>query len=165
MKAITTFLFAAALLFAVGVNATAQNAEARVFGVELGQVIGYNFDNEEVGAGQLMGLHFGLTEDMEVGFVFISGDGPPANDMPTFRLVRMSYFVQESLAFRLSTGSAGAANDVAGGVGVVMSPFRRNMDDILTTALHLSLDYLSPNMTSGIDEGVLAVGITGKIAF
>lgn len=163
MKRVTVLLLAAALLFAVGATASAQNAETDIFGIELGQVIGYNFDNEEVGVGQLMGIHFGMTEDMEVGFVFISGEGGANPDMPDFSLVRMTYFLQEMFGFQLSTGSSGG--NVAGGLGVFSTPIRREFNDVLTTSLRLSVDYLMDDVTTAIDEGVLALSITGKIAF
>lgn len=167
MKRYIVIAVSAALLFAVATQATAQTADTNIFGIELGQVIGYNFDNEDVGVGQLMAIQFGLAESMEVGFAFISGE-PGANpDMPDFALVRLSYFMQDMLAFRLSTGSstAGTTDGVAAGAGIVTSPFRRTINDSFTTALNLSLDYLIPDVTADFDEGIFAVSITGKVAF
>lgn len=164
MKHTKILVIALALLVGVGLAAHAQNAEANVFGIELGQVIGYNFGTEEVGVGQLMGIHFGMTDDMEVGFLFISGDGGTPPDMPSFGLVRMSYFMSETFGMQLSTGNSGGAM-VAGGLGAFVTPFRRTVDEMLTTSLRLSVDYLLPDLTTDIAEGILALGITGKIAF
>lgn len=167
MKRLMVFAISAALLFVAATQAAAQTADTDIFGIELGQVIGYNFNNDNVGVGQLVAIQFGLAESMEVGFAFISGD-PAPQDMPDFSLVRLTYFLQDSLAFRLSTGSGGTggASGVAAGVGVVTSPFRRTVNDAFTTALNLSLEYLAPNVVdNNFDDGVLMVGITGKVAF
>ena len=166
MKRLLVFVISTALLFAAVTQAPAQEADTDIFGIELGQVIGYNFNSEDVGVGQLVAIQFGLVESMEVGFAFISGD--TAQDMPDFSLVRLTYFVQDAVAFRLSTGSGGtgATSGVATGVGIVTSPFRRTVDDAFTTALNLSLEYLAPNVVNNnFDDGVVMVGITGKIAF
>lgn len=164
MKHAKIIFITLALFLVVGVTTHAQNADAKVFGIELGQLIGYNFATEEVGVGQLIGIHFGLTEDMEAGFLFISGDGGAPPDMPDFGLVRLSYFMSETFGMHLSTGSSGGAT-VAGGLGAFMAPFRRTVDEMLTTSLRLSVDYLLPDVTTDIAEGVLTVGVTGKIAF
>ena len=76
MKRIITLLLVATFLLFSALSAPAQTAETEVFGIEIGQVTGYNFNSEDIGVGQLMGLHFGLTENMELGMVFIDGEGP-----------------------------------------------------------------------------------------
>lgn len=166
MKRFIVFAISAALLFAAATQATAQTADTNIFGIEMGQVMGYNFNdaNDTVGVGQLMAIQFGLTDGMELGFVFIGADGTGlAPDMPDFSLVRLTYFVQDMLAFRLSTGSSVG---VAAGVGVVTSPFRRTVNDAFTTAMNISLDYLHPDVNNrNLEDGVLTVGITGKVAF
>ncbi len=161
MKRIAVLVIAASFLVIFAGTATAQTTETDIFGIEIGQVTGYNFGTEEIGVGQLMGLHFGMTDAMELGFVFVQGD---AADMPDFSLVRMTYFLQEEFGFQLSTGSSGATN-VAGGLGVFTSPIRREFNDTLTTSLRLSFDYLVPDMATAVSDGIASLTISGKIAF
>lgn len=161
MKRITILLIAASFLLVFAGNVGAQTTETDIFGIEIGQVTGYNFDQEDIGVSQLMALHFGMTDEMELGFVFLQGDGTA--NFPMFSLVRMTYFLQEEFGFQLSTGSSAGA--VAGGIGVFTSPIRREFNDTLTTSLRLSLDYLVPDMTTSVNDGIATVTISGKIAF
>lgn len=163
MKRLTIVLAAVVLSLSVLSVVSAQNAETELFAIEIGQVIGYNFNTEEVGAGQSMAIHFGLTDDMELGFVFINGDGV---DMPNLQFLRMTYFLSPEYGFQLSTGSDSGMGTPASAVGMFLSPVRRNVNESLITALRLSADFIIPDLTSpAMDEGILAVGITGKIAF
>jgi len=166
MKRITILLLAAVFLLVFAGTATAQTTETDIFGIEIGQFTGYDLDNEEIGVGQLLGLHFGLTEAMELGFVFLdySDNAAPLPNTHDFGLVRMTYFLQDEFGFQLSSGTSGGGM-VAGGLGVFTSPIRREFNDTLTTSLRLALDYLVPDMTTGVNEGIVGVTVSGKIAF
>lgn len=164
MKRCILLTLAAAILTVAAGTLPAQTAEADIFGIELGQVTGYDFENEDLVTSELLGLHFGMTDDMEIGVVFLSGD-MPGGTMPMFSLLRMTYFLQEEFGFQLSTGSSDVPG-TAGGIGVFTAPIRREFDDTLTTSLRLSLDYLNPNIAGvSLTEGILGFGISGKISF
>ncbi|TVQ26137.1 MAG: hypothetical protein EA383_06310 [Spirochaetaceae bacterium] len=161
MKRCTLFLLIAVLLFAGLGSLSAQNAEANILGIEIGQVTAWNFQADDFGTSDLLGLHFGMTDDMEVGVVFLSGDG---GNMPMFSLLRMSFFLQEVFGLHVSTGNS--AGNVAGGIGAFTVPVRREFDETLTTSLRISLDYLNPDFSGvSITEGILGLGISGKISF
>ncbi len=154
-------LLAVTLLFANAGTAAAQTPDTDIFGLEMGQTIGYSFAEEEIAPAGFMGLHFGMTESMELGFVFTDFDGE--NEDTQFGFVRMTYFLHDLFGFQLSTGSGD--NEVAGGLGVFSTPIRREFDDTLTTSLRLGLDYLVPNLETDVADGILSVTISGKIAF
>lgn len=162
MKRLVIILLAAVFLTVFATSVTAQITETDIFGVEIGQATGYEFGNDNIVTSQILGLHYGMTDEMELGLVFFSGDGT-ANWQQT-NLVRMSYYFEEQFGFNLSVGNSGG--NVAGGLGVFSSPIRRTFEDTLTTSLRLSLDYLNTDFTSvAPTDGILSLGVSGRISF
>jgi len=157
MKRITILLLAAVFTVVFAGQASAQSTETDIFGIEIGQFVGYDFGAEDIGADQLMGIHFGMTDNMELGFVFLQNSN--------LNFVRMTYFLNDAFGFQLSTGGNTATTNPAGGVGVFTSPIRRDFDDTITTSLRLALDYLVPDFTQDVADGIVGVTISGKIAF
>ena len=158
-KTIITLLIVAVALFAAP-SLFAQETVTDIFGIEVGTFVGYNFNAENIGAGQTLAMTFGLGEQSEIAMLFITGTAP----MPTFRLIRMSYQLLDEMGIRVYVGSSGAT--VASGFGVFSYPVRRSFGDgNFTTALGLGIDYLVPNIGGAIEDGVLGVGLNATIAF
>ncbi len=159
-KTIVTLLVVAVALFAAP-SLFAQETVTDIFGIEVGTFVGYNFATEDIGAGQTLAMTFGLGEQSEIAMMFIAGAAP---NMPNFSLIRMSYYLMDEVGFRVYAGSSGA--NVASGFGIFSYPVRRSFGDgALTTALGLGLDYLVPDVSGAIEDGVLGVGLNATIAF
>ncbi|NBB91454.1 MAG: hypothetical protein GVY23_09690 [Spirochaetes bacterium] len=138
----------------------AQETVTDIFGIEVGTVMGYNFNTEDIGAGESMAVSFGFGEQFEASLMFIDGDG---TDMPDFSLLRMSYYLLDEVGLEISTGSSAGA--VAAGFGVFSYPIRREFNETLTTALGLDLSYLVPDIATDPDEGIIAFGLNATVAF
>ncbi len=159
-KTIVTLLVVTVALFAVPAL-FAQETVTDIFGIEVGTIVGYNFDPavEDIGAGQSLAMTFGLGEQSEIAMMFITA-GP---NMMDFSLVRISHYLMDEVGLRIYAGSSAG---VASGVGVFSYPIRRAFGDgALHTALGIGLDYLVPDIGAGIDEGILAIGLTATLAF
>ena len=161
-KTIVTVLVVAVVLITVP-SLFAQETVTDIFGIEIGTLVGYSFDTEEIGAGQSMAITFGMGEQSEIAMVFLTGDGA---NIPMFSLIRMSFFLMDEVGFRVYVGADTTNDDVASGFGIFSYPVRRSFGDgALTTALGLGLDYLVPDVGGAIEDGILAVGLNATIAF
>ena len=162
-KTIVTLLVVAVALFAAP-SLFAQETVTDIFGIEVGTFVGYNFAPavEDIGAGQTLAMTFGIGEQSEIAMLFISAGA----NMPGFSLIRMSYYLMDEVGFRVYAGASPGGGTVASGFGIFSYPVRRSFGDgALTTALGLGLDYLVPDVSGAIEDGVLGVGLNATIAF
>ena len=162
MRKMIVATMAAVALLLLAPAVFAQETVTEIFGIEVGTVMGYNFNTEEIGAGESMAVSFGFGEQFEASLMFIDGDG---TDMPDFSLLRMSYYLLDEVGLEISTGTGTSAGAVAAGFGVFSYPIRREFNETLTTALGLDLSYLVPDIATDPDEGVLAFGLNATVAF
>jgi len=156
-----TCLFAAVLFLAVGVRGASAQAVPTV-AVQVGYDVGYNVGASDVGNAFDMSLNLGLTDSLQVGVTFLSGDGA---QFQSYRLLELSYAVMPKLGALVSIGSqttgAGSPLPVAG-LGLYSNLLGKDVQGSLQTGLKLLVEYLAPIGTS-FDSGTLRLGIVAWV--
>lgn len=129
-----------------------------IFGIEVGTFIGYTFEDDEISSSQTLGITFGIGDRTEVGMMFIGESGA------MFSLIRLSYYLLDFIGLRVYAGSF--EGEVASGLGIFSYPIRRSFGDgTLTSALGVGIDYLIPDIESGIQNGILGIGLNVTLSF
>lgn len=156
-------LAVAALLAFSATVAVAQDADNNILGIENGINFGYSLSTSDIGSGQELGIHLTVADNTQAGFVIITGDG---TNYPSFSMLRIQYFLGPRIGLSLAVGKTGAGPpplaNVATGAGMFLNVFRRDFADTITAVLKLKMEYLV-DLTLGIDQGLISVGISGKI--
>ena len=146
----------AALLLLPGV-AFCQQADGNIIGIENGVLFAYNINTGGVGVADEMSIHLTVADSAQTGFAFVAGDGI---NFPNFTLFKLQYFLNQRFGINIVAGSSGV--NMATGVGLFFNLFRRNIAENVVTILKLKMDYLI-NVALGIQNGLIVVGISGKI--
>jgi hypothetical protein len=158
-------LAVAALLTVTAVLAVAQDADNGIVGIENGINFGYSLNTSDIGSGQELGIHLTVADNTQAGFSVIQGD---ATNYPSFSLMKLQYFLGPRVGITVVVGKTGPVAAVpplpnlATGVGMFFNVFRRDFADSITTVLKLKMEYLV-DVSLGIDQGLVSVGIAGKI--
>ncbi|TVQ37511.1 MAG: hypothetical protein EA384_11630 [Spirochaetaceae bacterium] len=163
---ILSILCIAALLipaaaFAQGLEGT--DAEFRLFGVELGSLVGYNLEDEEAVVGRSFGLSLAVLDNMQVGFGAVVFDAAAPVPQRRFAGMKFDYFFTDQLAFSLLAGNAAGGGAAYGGaIGGQYLIVRNQPQDGFSSALKLKVDYFI-NDEDGPAGGTLAIGLAGSI--
>lgn len=156
-------LAVAALLAFSAALAVAQDADNGILGIENGINFGYSLNTSNIGSAQELGIHLTVANNTQAGFVIITGDG--TTNYPSYSLLRIQYFLGPRIGLTVAVGKTGVVAplaNVATGVGMFVNVLRREYADSITAVLKLKMDYLV-DLTQGIDQGLISVGVSGKI--
>lgn len=160
MKEIVLIL--ASMVFITGGISTAE-ADTRILSMGMGSLFGYNLSTDNLGTAQELTIGFGLAEDLEAGFHFITGDG---TNFPTYNLFSLSYTILQRMGLTVFGGrrTAPAPVGAAMGMGYYFNIFHRDFQEALSTILKLRVEYLV-SQTIPVEKGLLSIGLQAKIAF
>ncbi len=157
-------LAVAALLAFSAALAVAQDADNRILGIENGINFGFSLNTSNIGSAQELGIHLTVANNTQAGFVIITGDG--TTNYPSYSLLRIQYFLGPRIGMSVSLGKTGVGAaplaNIATGAGMFLNVFRREYADAITAVVKLKMDYLV-DLTQGIDQGLISVGISGQI--
>ena len=145
-------------------SADAADADTRMLSIGIGNFYGYNLNTDDLGTAQELSIGFGLADNLDACFHFITGDGVGGN-FPSYNLFSLSYAVTPRMGMNIYGGSrVSAPIGAATGLGYYFNLFRKDFQDAMTTLLKLRVEYL---ISEGIapEEGLLNIGLQGKIAF
>lgn len=157
-------LAVAALLAFSATFAVAQDADNGILGIENGINFGFSLNTSDIGSAQELGIHLTVADNTQAGFVIITGDGTA--NYPSFSMLRIQYFLNPVIGLSVSVGKTGVGapplGNMATGAGMFLNIFRRDFADTITALLKLKMEYLV-DLSLGIDQGLISVGISGKI--
>lgn len=145
-------------------SAATADVDTHMLSIGIGNFYGYNLNTSDLGTAQELSIGFGLADNLEAGFHFITGDGAGGN-FPSYDLFSLSYAVTPKMGMNIYGGSRLTAPvGAAAGLGYYFNLFRKDYQDAMTTLLKLRVEYL---ISDGIapEEGLLNIGLLGKIAF
>ena len=137
--------------------------ENDVLGIQAGFAGGYRLDDSEMVAGQSFALNLSVATNVQAQFATmrLSGNGVTDNHA----VLRIAYYFSPLLGFNIAVGSAVLDVDNAAtatqsmGAGVFFNAFRSSEEDMLSSALKVSLDYLATT-EQGFDGGTIALGLS-----
>ncbi len=150
-------LFVFFLLFLTFVPLVGQAFAVEMIGIENGVVFGYNLGTNGLGIGHEFGIRLNLTEAMQVGFVYITGDGA---NMNTFTLLKIEYTVMPLLGVTMASGMTN--NNLAVGIGVFSNILTNTVANRVITVLRIKFEYLY-DATTSLDNGIIAASLTARI--
>jgi len=157
-------LAVAALLAFSAAIAVAQDADNGILGIENGINFGFSLNTSDIGSAQELGIHLTVADNTQAGFVIITGDGTA--NYPSYSLLRLQYFLGPRIGLSVAVGKTGVGApplpNIATGAGMFLNIFRRDFADTITALLKLKMEYLV-DLTLGIDQGLISVGLSGKI--
>jgi len=133
-----------------------QFSDIKVFALELGAGSLYDVGLKTIGPTQTVSTVFGLSDTLQAAFTIITGDNTTTH---SYRLIRLTVFPVLNLGVQLYFGSDGTPVLVSG-FGLSFTVFRKTSDS-LTTALHLTTQYLASNNLTG----VLGMGLNLHIGY
>lgn len=155
----------AAMLIAAG--AAAQAVDVPAIAIENGVDLGYNLNPaiNNIGNGYRVAILIGVSERVQAGFHFITGDGV---GFASYRFLGLEYAIAPRLGASVYLGQQTTALGGIGagtatvGLGVNYALFSKILQGGLETSLKLRADYFMP---TGGDEmnGLLRFGLAASI--
>lgn len=160
MKTKKRFVIFFALLIAfIPLSLSAQQTDGAIVGIENGALFGYNLGTVPpgLGVGNELAVSLTVADNVQTGFLFITGDGV---NFPNFNLFELQYALNQRIGVNIFAGRTGA--NFATGAGLYFNLFRRVFANTVVTLVKVKMDYLI-DMSLGIDKGLIVVGLSGKI--
>lgn len=122
--------------------------------IENGFDSGYNINSNNTGSSYRMAVGFGLTDNLQAEFSFLSG----GTNFDSYTLLGLNYALLSKAGMTLFVGkdTSGTTADVAG-VGIWTLVFGRSVQGSLQTGLRIRVDYIAP--VQNFNEGLVRVGM------
>jgi len=125
-----------------------------IFEVENSMIMGYNFSLDDVGQTQRFGLNFNLSDSFDVGFLFQQAG---TNYAGAASFLVLKYAITEPINVGIMYGNSGAT--AASGLMFTYGLLSNDVQGI-STKLNVSMEYLLPDITLGIDQGIFGVALS-----
>lgn len=154
-KSLVKFFVSISFLL-VGVFGFSQNADNSILGIENGFIYAYNLNTDNLGTGTEYAMHLTVSDDIQAGFSYITGDGV---DLPSAALLKLSYFVKSDLGVTVITGNS--AGGLLSGAGIFYNIFTNTVGQV-DVDLKVRMDYLV-NSANPVGEGLILTTLCAKI--
>lgn len=156
----------AAILIAAG--AAAQAVDVPAVAIENGVDLGFNMDTaiNNIGNAYRVAILVGVSDRVQAGFHFISGDG---TSFASYRFLGLDYTVLPRLGASVYLGQQTtalgsiAAGTATVGLGANFALFSKTLQGGLETSLKMRADYFIPTSAGNAMNGLLRFGLAASI--
>ncbi len=120
--------------------------------LENSMVMGYDFAGNDIAMAQRFGINFNLSESVDAGFMFQQS----ADAFNNGAYLVLKYKAMDQLDLNLLFGSATGASS---GIQVSYKLLSNDVQGI-ATALRMNMEYMVPDVSTGIDTGIFGASLS-----
>lgn len=142
------------LLFALVALPVVAQEGPDIIEIENSMIMGYNFDPtvDDVAQTQRFGVNFNLSDGFDVGFLFQQAG---TNYAGAASFLVLKYALADAINVGIMYGNTGTP---ASGLMFSYGLLSNNVQGI-STNLNVSMEYLLPDITAAVDEGIFGVSL------